>query len=1234
MEIGVAAGFDGDGHPSSGPGEMAARIGRFDWSTTPLGPTGSWPQSLRTALEIVLSSRYPMFVWWGKELVNLYNDAYRPFLGKKHPQALGQSAREVWAEIWRLIGPRTEAVLARAESTFDEALMLIMDRFGYPEETYFTFSYSPVRNDEGEIGGLFCAVTDETPRIIGERRLRLLREVAASFSTADTPEHVCAVAAECIARNPRDLPFALLYLMERDGRAARLVAQAGIEPGAAGAEPLVEMTTRAPWPFADVAHRNELVVVEDPAAHLGRLPTGAWDRGPERAVVVPLGEQGQTGIAGFLVAGLNPYLLFDEEYRGFIALLAGQISSGMANARAYQEERRRAESLAELDRAKTAFFSNISHELRTPLTLMLGPLEEALASPDGAAAGGRENLALAHRNGLRLLRLINALLDFSRVEAGRIQAMYQPTDLAAFTSELASNFRSACEKAGLSLNITAERLPRPVFVDREMWEKIVLNLVSNAFKFTFEGRIDVTLRAEDDHVVLRVADTGTGIPESELPFIFERFHRVEGARGRTHEGTGIGLALVQELVRLHNGGVAVESTLGRGTTFTVRIPFGAAHLPPERLEDAGRHVSTATRAEAFVSEALRSLPDGVDAEPKERTVPAPLPAAQSRPRILLADDNADMRDYLLRILRTQYEATAVANGEEALAAARGARPDLILTDVMMPRLDGVGLLQRLRADPALRDVPVVILSARAGEEATAEAMMTGADDYLVKPFSARELLARVGAHIKMARTRREIAEALRHRTAQFETLLGRAPIGVFLVDTDFRMLEINPVALPEFGAISGSVLGRDVRELLPVIWERKYADEIIQIFQRTLETGEAFVTSEWCGVRADRGTTEHYEWNVDRIALPDGRHGLVCYFRDISERVSAESTRQLLLRELSHRVKNTLATVQAIAQQTLRQTNEPRDFAARFSGRLQSLARVHSLLTDSSWEGADLRQLISGQLLEGAVDESRLTASGPAIRLAPQMSVHLALTLHELGTNSAKYGALSTADGRVTVDWTLKDEQLHLRWIERGGPAVRTPFSRGFGTKLIEQSAKSLGGSAQLSCEAGGVRWDIVLPLPHVATLEAFAGRDAAPARAAREEAGARSASALAGCRLLVIEDEPVIALDFADALQGAGAYVLGPVGTEAEALQMIETCKFDCALLDANLHGRSIDAVAAALTRRNIPFVFVTGYGGCDLQTSFRHAPVLAKPVGERQLIDALLAVRQRDGVLTLRSS
>ena len=464
-------------------------------------------------------------------------------------------------------------------------------------------------------------------------------------------------------------------------------------------------------------------------------------------MVLPLAKPGQTRLAGFVVAGISPRLMVNDGYKGFLDLLASQIATAIGNARAYEEERNRVHALAELDRAKTTFFSNVSHEFRTPLTLMLGPVDDLLERDGDLSPVARGQLELVNRNGKRLLRLVNTLLEFSRIEAGRERACYVPTDLATLTTELASNFRSACERAGLQLTVDCPQQPEAVYVDREMWEKIVLNLLSNAFKFTFQGGIAVTLRQVGPTAELRVRDTGTGIAAEELPRLFERFHRIESSQGRTHEGTGIGLALVQELVKLHGGSITAESAVGRGTTFTLSIPLGSEHLPSAQIGKPNPASSTSTLASPYVEEVLRWLPHAAGEEQldeldlstdDDEPLPSPCRDANGkedeRPRVLVADDNSDMRQYITRLLAKDFHIEAVPNGEAALAIGREQPPDLILTDVMMPRLDGIGLLRELRADPRTQSVPVIMLSARAGEESRVEGIATGADDYLVKPF--------------------------------------------------------------------------------------------------------------------------------------------------------------------------------------------------------------------------------------------------------------------------------------------------------------------------------------------------------------------------------------------------------------------------------------------------------------------------------------------------------------------
>jgi PAS domain S-box-containing protein len=816
----------------TGGGEMGKLIREMDWSETPLGPIESWPQSLRTSILLMLKSRYPMFVWWGRELTNLYNDAYIPILGARHPEALGQPARRIWSEIWDVIGPQTEIVMREGRATWNESLLLVMERHGYTEETYFTFSYSPAMRDDGKVGGIFCACTEDTKRILGERRLRTLRALAEQATQAKSVEEACAVAAATMRDNPYDLPFAMIYQLEDDGSRARLMG--ATTPGSLANSIMIELHGEADevWPLSQVIESGESQVVNDLEAKFGKsawLYGAPWPEPARQAVVAPIAWLGQKTPSGFLIAGVSPRLLLDEDYRGFLELTAGHISIALANVRAYEEERRRAEALAEIDRAKTVFFSNISHEFRTPLTLILGPLEDALGE-DALPHRTRDELEVARRNSLRLLKLVNMLLDFSRIEAGRIHAVYEPVDLARFTTDLASVFRSAVERAGIELDVDCPPLSEPVYVDCEMWEKIVLNLLSNAFKFTFEGKIEVRLRIEEApgdrrqaqstihnsrSVILTVRDTGTGISEADLPRLFERFYRVKDARGRSYEGSGIGLALVHELVKLHGGEARVESKVGQGSEFTVTIPLGKAHLPAERIGAASAFTPAALRGEPYIGEALRWLheEDGAagrrtegpanSAERLEEDMVSPrCPAAKSsRPKILLADDNADMRRYVGRLLGAQYEVEAVADGEKALNAVRTRAPDLVLADVMMPNLDGFGLLRELRADARLKTIPVILLSARAGEEARVGGMEAGADDYLVKPFSARELHARVEAHLKLHRVRSDADRALRESERRFREMIDALPAAIYTTDAEGRLTHFNPAAVKLSGRI-------------------------------------------------------------------------------------------------------------------------------------------------------------------------------------------------------------------------------------------------------------------------------------------------------------------------------------------------------------------------------------------------------------------------------------------------
>lgn len=780
--------------PNIGEGTERGRIVYgHDWSCTPLGPRANWPASLTSIVRMMVNSRYQMWMGWGPELIFLFNDAYRPTLGVKQDWALGQPARLVWAEIWPDIGPLIDHVMRTGEATYSEAMLLLLERSGFPEETYHTFSYSPLFDDDGAIAGLFCVVVEETDRVINDRRLDTLRHLAAGAG-AKTEADLFKVIDRELSRNLADLPFAFTYVFDDDRTGARLVAQSGLvsdDPAVLSGEI---------WPVAGVLAEAETVIIDDLGTRLAGLPHGVWDRPPARALLVPILQQAQGKVAaGFMVIGLNPYRALDAAYRGFINLLAGQIAAGLASARAFEAERRQAAALAALDRAKTMFFSNVSHEFRTPLTLMLAPLEDALATTEGAL---QRQLLLAHRNGVRLLRLVNNLLDFSRIEAGRAQARFVPTDLTLFSAEIASSFRAAMERAGLTLTIETAPLPEPVYLDRDMWEKILFNLLSNAFKFTHEGGVTLRVMTTADRrgALVSVCDTGIGVEPHEVPRLFERFHRIEGAHGRSIEGSGIGLALVQELVRQHGGDIAATSTPGVGTCFTVQLRFGSTHLPPDRVMP-GEALTGLTNAAMFIEEATRWLPadDAITEGPVEPDLSV---RASSGQHIILADDNADMRDYLRRLLTAQgYTVTAAGDGAAALEAARAAPPDLILSDVMMPQLDGFGLLRAVRGDKALASTPVVLLSARAGEEAKIEGLDAGADDYLTKPFAARELLARVATNIQMARIRREAAREVMRSEQRLVMTRERLDIALSTGRVAIFDLDIESGSTMAFGAL-------------------------------------------------------------------------------------------------------------------------------------------------------------------------------------------------------------------------------------------------------------------------------------------------------------------------------------------------------------------------------------------------------------------------------------------------
>jgi PAS domain S-box-containing protein len=1108
-----------------GGGEMGRILRSMDWIKTPLGPIESWPQSLLTTVSLCLASNFPISLAWGPKHVQIYNDGYWPICGGKHPQAMGQDFSECWASAWPVIGEAFERALA-GETSYLENQRMFLDRNGYLEETFFTFSFSPIRDESGGVGGLFHPVTETTAEMVGERRMRALRDLVAQAGKAKTSEEAFTLSVQTLSEFELDVPFAMFYVLDMEGEEARLVAKTDALPDTL-AIPTVDLKVprSSVLPLAEVASANRTLRVDDLGTRFGSC--GPYPEGTKTALALPITPPGCERPTAILVAGVSSRLALNDDYRAFYDLVVAAVGSAVANARAFEEERKRADALAEIDHAKTAFFSNISHEFRTPLTLMLGPLEDELSELATLTPARRERLNMAHRNALRLLKLVNTLLDFSSIEAGRLQANYEATDLAAFTAELASVFRSAVEKGGLTLTVDCPPLPEPVYIDQEMWEKVVLNLLANALKHTFVGGIHVNLRWRGDYAELAVVDSGVGIPEAELPHLFDRFHRVKRAISRTHEGTGIGLALVQELIRMHGGTVRVESQEGKGSTFTVTVKAGHAHLPVDQLGVQRSQALTTPRAAAYVEEALTWTSEMAAG-------PTPLSSAFEvaegpnavRPRILWADDNTDMREYVRRLLCERYEVTAVSDGTTALTSALATRPDLVLTDVMMPGLDGFALLRELRGDERTRTIPVILLSARAGEESAVEGLEVGADDYLVKPFSARELLARVATHLKMAKLRREWAFELEQSEERFRLLVsGVQDYAIFMLSPQGHVISWNKGAENIKGYRADEIIGEHFSRFYPseAIAEGKPEWEL----QTAIEQGR--MEDEGWRIRKDG---QQFWANVVITALFDKNgylKGFAKITRDMTERQrtgralnaknielqAAAAAKDQFLANMSHELRTPLNGIIGFAEFLV--DGKPGLVNPKQKECLEDVLNSGKHLLQLINDILDLAKVGAGKMelnperfsLLKAIDEVCAVAKPIAQKKNIHIDVNVAPEIDEITLDQQKfkqvlYNLISNAikfshdSGKVEIRSELHDtDRVKLVVIDNGvgikaedvgrlfkefeqleSGASRHYQGTGLGLALTRKIVEAQGGEVSVESEFGkGSRFTVVMPL-------------------------------------------------------------------------------------------------------------------------------------------------------------
>ena len=1240
-------------HFLAAPGRLGHLIRDFDWSATPLGPLASWPQSLRTAVSLILNARHPMWIGWGPEATFLYNDAYIEVLGvAKHPWALGRPAAEVWSEIWDVCGPLADKVFTRAESTFVDAVQLFMRRGDFLEETWYSFSYSPIVDETGRVGGLFCPSSELSASTLNARRLVTLSRLSSDALRQQTVLAAAATSIETLAANPADLPFALLYLADDadnpdaggEGPMVRLAQGAGLPPGVAPQALALDVGGRRPDAGFGIAQAVVQAIALGETVPLSLdgiegIPSGLAGQPVGQALALPLAGPGR--LLGVLVLAVSPVRRLDADYRSFFDMVAAQVVAALQNAGASEEQRRRADMLAALDRAKTDFFSNVSHEFRTPLTLMLGPIEDGLLdSAQPLPAPQRARFELVRRNALRLEKLVNTLLDFSRVQAGRMEADVVAVDLAALTADLASGFRSVVESAGLAFEVRCAPLWPPARVDVAMWEKIVLNLVSNAFKFTFEGGIAVTLEQHGMQARLTVADTGIGIEAAHRDKVFERFQRVAGARSRSYEGSGIGLALVHDLVELQGGSIGLDSVPGQGTSFVVTLPL--------RQEDAGPAVAplpaapNARMLASFTGEAGRWLPDGAqgggapaavpDAVPDvvPDVVPEVMPAAPAgvavpRARVLVADDNADMRDYLARLLGQHWEIVLAATGTEALEMARSRRPDVIVSDVMMPGLDGFGLIAQLRADPQLAETPVLLVSARAGEEARIEGLEAGADDYLVKPFGARELLIRIDSQLMRARMR-AIERASASRMA---AIFRQVPAAIAILRGPEHVYEL---ANDSYQALVGprELLGRPVRSAIPEL----AGQGIYELLDEVRASGKPYVGRSLRSDLVRGGMLEecYFDFVYQPLLDADGAvEAIAVVAFEVTELARARRDAEVantakdeFLAMLGHELRNPLSPI-LIALELIRMRRLPgaeRELAiierqaqhlVRLVDDLLDVARIARGKFELRPERVELARLVAlaaeasaplvaerGHRLTIEVPERGLLLNGDPIRLTQVIA--------NLLTNAAKY---TNNGGRIRVqareeagEAVLRVEdngigiaadmlpRLFDRFVQEKQALDRSRGGLGLGLAIVKDIVALHGGSVRVASGGPGCGSVFEVRLPIVAADAAACVAGAAPHPASAEASTAT---------VLLVDDNPDV-LESTGALLRLAGHAVTALSDPQAVLALADRLDAggrpgpQVALLDIGLPGLNGYALAAELRRRaafrDTDFVAVSGYG------------------------------------------
>lgn len=673
-------------------GEAGRVLRATDWANNPLGPPAAWPISLKAITRAMLATRQATCLFWGPDLINIYNDGFIPLLGEKHPTAMGQPARECWSDAWPVVGDLLAGVITHGKAVLFEEMLVPIVRQGRLEDAWWNYSYSPVFDDAGAIAGVLVVATEITAEVAGRKKLEAARVEA---ETARQELHTVFMQA----------PFPMALLKGPDHRFSLVNGPYQVLVN----RNVVGKTLREAFSEEEVGYYLPFV---DHVYKTGE-PIGLKD--------APLRLPDASGVLrdSFIDVSYHPY----RDAQGAVIGILG-ISHDVTDkvlARLRESELRRAAESA--NRAKDEFLATVSHELRNPLTAILGWSRLLIANRDPQRL--EKGLAVIERNARAQARLIEDILDMSRIVTGKVVLELRRVHLEGIIKNAVESIRPAASAKGIRLELELGDTGLDLVGDEDRLQQVVWNLISNAVKFTESGgRVRVVASRLGSRVVIRVEDSGKGISPELLPHVFDRFRQGDASTTKRHGGLGLGLAIVRQLVEMHGGTVRAESAgEGRGATFEIAMPIQAVAVDP--------------RAAVSVPALTDSLP---------APLPVPGPDLLEGTRVLVVDDEDDARDLVATVLE---EAGATVVPVASVAAARqileSTTVTVIVSDIGMPLEDGYSLLERLRAGAtsATKEIPALALTAYARSADRQRAKEAGFQEHVSKPVDPDTLVRTV-----------------------------------------------------------------------------------------------------------------------------------------------------------------------------------------------------------------------------------------------------------------------------------------------------------------------------------------------------------------------------------------------------------------------------------------------------------------------------------------------------------